>query len=105
MSSGTLWSVDLDALQFTAGNGGNCLVHRRAFRAMLRKPPVMEDCIAFYEVNQATFQTAATEKIAEHCVGGGQNFHLNSRQIRRVLAMTELAEILHDQTFDGQLGA
>ncbi|TAU13000.1 hypothetical protein ELI13_37825 [Rhizobium ruizarguesonis] len=105
MNSSPLWSADLDALRFTAGNGGNCLVHRRAFRAVLRKSPLMEDCIAFYEVNQATFQAAATKKIEEHCIGDGQNFHLNSRQIRRGLAMTGLAEILHDQTLDGQLGA
>ncbi|ACS60010.1 hypothetical protein Rleg_6985 (plasmid) [Rhizobium leguminosarum bv. trifolii WSM1325] len=105
MSSGTFWNADLDALQFTACNGGNCLVHRRAFRAVLRKSPLMEDCIAFYAVNQATLQAAATEKIEEHRIGDGQSFHLNSRQIRRWLVMTRLAEILHDQTLDGQLGA
>ncbi|WP_245503944.1 hypothetical protein [Rhizobium laguerreae] len=85
MSNDMIWRDDLDALQFAAGNGGNCIVHRRAFRAMLFKPPVQQDCVEFYEQNDVAFEAAAKAKIDNGDVHEGCNFHLNSRQVRRSL--------------------
>ncbi|UWU19153.1 hypothetical protein [Rhizobium sullae] len=97
MSNGMIWREDLDALQFAAENGGNCIVHRRAFRAMLRNPPMQHDCIEFYEQNAAAFEAAAKAKIDNGDVHEASNFHLNSRQIRNSLTVLGLAAILHDQ--------
>ncbi|XKM37714.1 hypothetical protein A4U53_000335 (plasmid) [Rhizobium ruizarguesonis] len=74
-----IWRDDLDALQFAAGNGGNCIVHRLAFRVM------RHDCIEFYEQNSVAFEAAAKAKIDNGDVHEGCNFHLNSRQIRNIL--------------------
>ncbi|SNB62247.1 hypothetical protein SAMN07250955_10374 [Arboricoccus pini] len=79
------WRDDLDALQFVAKNHGNCLVHRRAFRALLQKPPLQRDCEAFFQEHREAFEAAASAKIDAKTIADGVNFHLNSRQIRASL--------------------
>lgn len=100
-----IWRDDLDALQFAAENGGNCIVHRRAFRAMLRKPPMQHNCIEFYEQHGAAFETAAKAKINNGGVPEGSNFHLNSRQIRNSLTRWDwqrscMTNLVNDKTGD-----
>lgn len=81
-----IWRNDLDALQFPAENGVSCFVHRRAFRAIIRKVPSPQDCLDFYERNNSAFEAAATVKLRSGAVADQQNFHLTSRQIRRSVA-------------------
>lgn len=81
------WRDDIDALQFPAGEGRLCMVHRLAFRALtgLRRP-TRADCISFFEVHNAAFTEAAKQKIARAGGHGAGNFHLTSRDLQGNLA-------------------
>lgn len=84
-SAPAIWREDLDAMQFAAGNGGNCLVHRLAFRALHQSAVDQRSCIEFFDLHQGAFKMAAEDRIEAGALLEGRNFHLNSRQIRRCL--------------------
>lgn len=92
--AGTLWRDDLDALEFAVpGHGGVCLVHRRAFRALVggsaaRDTPAAPDrdtCLALFDRETLAFCAAAQAKILRQSIPQGKNLHLNSRDIRRAM--------------------
>lgn len=92
--AGTLWRDDLDALEFAVpGHGGVCLVHRRAFRALVGgsaaretpATPARDICLALFDRETLAFHAAAQAKILRQSIPKGRNLHLNSRDIRRAM--------------------
>jgi hypothetical protein len=61
------------------------MVHRRAFRTLLRSDPSPQDCEDFFRANEDAFRAAATAKILLAKVAPVTNFHLTSRDIARHL--------------------
>ena len=81
-----IWRDDIDALAFQpADHAGLCMVHRRAFRTLLRATPSPQQCVAFFKANQAAFQAAARAKVLRAGVADAENFHLTSRDVSRQL--------------------
>ncbi|WP_392713988.1 hypothetical protein U8Q05_30050 (plasmid) [Rhizobium ruizarguesonis] len=80
------WRADIDALQFAAGNGGQCFIHRLALRRLLGPRPSPEECLTFARQNAAALLAAARRKIEASETPAQRNFHLNSRQVRRGLS-------------------
>ena len=80
----TTWRHDIDALAFEPdGHDGLCMVHRRAFRTLLRLSPEPGDCEVFFRTHERAFRTAASAKIHRADVARGVNFHLTSRDVAR----------------------
>jgi hypothetical protein len=80
------WRNDIDALAFRlADHQGLCMVHRRAFRTLLRAIPSPQQCIDFYFNHQDAFEAAAHAKMLRENVADIANFHLTSRDIARQL--------------------
>jgi hypothetical protein len=78
------WRADIEALAFEPDDhGGFCMVHRLAFRTLLRFSPEPEDCEAFFRVHERAFHAAAKAKIVQKLVAHGVNFHLTSRDVSR----------------------
>jgi len=78
------WRADIEALAFRPdGHGGFCMVHRLAFRTLLRFHPEPGECAAFFRANEGAFQAAARAKIDRDKVAPGINFHLDSRDVSR----------------------
>src|SRR4030088_2797437 len=47
-----IWRDDIDALAFQpADHAGLCMVHRRAFRTLLRTVPSPQGCVDFYHTH------------------------------------------------------
>ncbi|CAO3362629.1 hypothetical protein [Azospirillum palustre] len=84
---GLSWRTDIDALVFRpAGHDGRCAVHRLAFRALLdQREPMPEDCLAFAAAHRASFEAAASDKIAQRGYGAAASLHLTSRDVARFL--------------------
>ena len=61
------------------------MVHRRAFRALLRTTPSPQQCIEFFNAHREAFQAAACAKRQRVNVAGTTNFHLTSRDVIRQL--------------------
>ena len=81
-----LWRNDIDALAFQPGeHSGLCMVHRRAFRTLLRAMPTPQECIEFFDAHQKAFQAAARAKLQRVNVSETANFHLTSRDVARQL--------------------
>jgi hypothetical protein len=80
------WRPDLDALQFHAGNGSLCVVHRLAFRVLLGKVPKPAECLEYVRANPAVFAAAARRRLDAERETGRRSFHLNSRHIRRSIS-------------------
>ena len=81
-----IWRDDIDALEFQPSDrAGRCMVHRRAFRTLLRAPPSPQQCVDFFHTNQAAFQAAARAKTLRTGIADDQNFHLTSRDVSRQL--------------------
>ena len=81
-----IWLDNIDALAFQPGaHSGLCMVHRRAFRTLLRAPPSPQQCVEFFNGHQAAFQAAALAKLQRVGVSETANFHLTSRDISRQL--------------------
>jgi hypothetical protein len=80
------WRDDLDALAFRPdGHQGVCMVHRRAFRTLMRAMPSPQQCEDFFLIHQDAFQAAARAKMLRARVAAGANFHLTSRDVSRQL--------------------
>jgi cobalt transporter subunit CbtB len=63
LSKAPTWRDDIDALSFRpTGHRGLCMVHRHAFRTLLRTAPSPQDCIDFYRAHRDVLQAAATLK-------------------------------------------
>jgi hypothetical protein len=78
------WRGDIDALAFEPdGHRGFCMVHRLAFRTLLRFAPEPADCEAFFRVHEGAFRAAAAVKIVRENVAAGINFHITSRDVIR----------------------
>jgi hypothetical protein len=78
------WRTDIDSLAFRPdGHGGVCMVHRRAFRTLLKRAPTPEDCVAFFRAHEAGFQAAARAKILRANLEQAANLHLTSRDVAR----------------------
>src|SRR5262245_12001077 len=77
------WRPDIDALQFAAGPGHACMMHRLAFRRFLGRNPSPSDCLAYFSAHAAAFNAAATAKMIRESLTPGRSFHLNSRDIAR----------------------
>jgi hypothetical protein len=78
------WRDDIEALAFDPDqHGGFCMVHRLAFRTLLRFSPQPADCEAFFRAHERAFRAAALAKIVQEKVGHGVNFHLTSRDVSR----------------------
>jgi hypothetical protein len=76
------WRDDIEALAFEPdGHSGFCMVHRLAFRTLLRFSPEPEDCEAFFRIHERAFHAAAKAKIVQKRVAQGVNFHLTSRDV------------------------
>jgi hypothetical protein len=82
------WRDDIDALAFEPNDHrGICMVHRRAFRTLLRFWPQPSDCEAFFRVHERAFRAAASAKIVGENVAHGVNFHLTSRDVARQIGI------------------
>jgi hypothetical protein len=81
-----IWRDDIDALAFQpADHEGLCMVHRCAFRTLLRAVPSPRQCVDFYQSHQDAFQAAARAKVVRAGVAETANFHLTSRDVTRQL--------------------
>jgi hypothetical protein len=81
-----IWLDDIDALAFQPRqHSGLCMVHRRAFRTLLRATPSPQDCVEFFNAHQEAFQAAARTKLQRVSVSERANFHLTSRDVSRQL--------------------
>jgi hypothetical protein len=81
-----IWRDDIDALAFQPReHAGLCMVHRRAFRTLLRAMPSPQDCVEFFNTHREAFQAAARAKLQRVNVSETANFHLTSRDVTRQL--------------------
>ena len=86
LSKTPIWRDDIDALAFQPrGHAGLCMVHRRAFRTLLRAAPSPQQCVDYYLGHEAAFQAAARAKLLRAAVAETANFHLTSRDVVRQL--------------------
>jgi hypothetical protein len=81
-----IWRNDIDALAFQPREHiGLCMVHRRAFRTLLRAMPSPRQCVEFFSAREEAFQAAARAKLLRIQVATTANFHLTSRDVARQL--------------------
>src|SRR4051794_16787288 len=81
------WRSDIDALSFQPpGHEGRCMVHRLAFRSLIGSEPTPGRCLDYFAEHREGFLGAAAAKIALRGIETASNFHLTSRDIRRVLS-------------------
>jgi hypothetical protein len=86
MTDSPSWRDDVEALAFRPdGHLGLCMVHRHAFRTLLRAMPSPEQCADFFGAHELAFQAAAREKVLRASVAMDANFHLTSRDLSRAL--------------------
>ena len=85
-STSPIWRDDIDALAFQPeAHDGFCMVHRRAFRTLLRATPSPQQCVEYFNAHRATFEAAARTKLLRTRVAATANFHLTSRDVSRQL--------------------
>ena len=81
-----IWRDDIDALAFQPeAHAGLCMVHRRAFRTLLRTMPSPRQCVEFFNAHHEAFEAAARAKLKRTDVATSANFHLTSRDVVRQL--------------------
>jgi hypothetical protein len=86
------WRSDVDALSFRPeGHDGACMVHRHAFRTLLKHMPTPEECAAFFHAQATAFHFAARGKIAHARLAPDANLHLTSRDLARAMAKLAVA--------------
>jgi len=80
------WRDDIDALAFQpAEHIGLCMVHRLAFRTLLRASPTPRECVEFFNAHRQAFLAAARAKLLRTTPPSTANFHLTSRDVARQL--------------------
>ncbi len=86
------WRSDVDALAFRPeGHDGVCMVHRHAFRTLLKRMPEPEDCAAFFRAQETAFHFAARGKIAHARLAPDANLHLTRRDLARTMEKLAVA--------------
>jgi hypothetical protein len=86
VSGDAVWREDIDSLAFIPGwHAGQCVVHRLAFRALIGPAPTPGDCLTFFLGHRAVFDAAARAKAELKGMPLDANFHLTSRDLKRVL--------------------
>lgn len=84
------WRDDIDALAFQPeGHRGMCVVHRLAFRTLMRVVPTADGCIAYFSTHEGAFHASAQAKISRRGLEPGTNFHLTSRDLARALTVAK----------------
>jgi hypothetical protein len=84
------WRHDIDALAFQPeGHRGTCVVHRLAFRTLMRVVPAPETCLAYFTEHEGAFRASAQAKISRKRLQPGANFHLTSRDLARALTVAK----------------
>ena len=87
---GAEWRHDIDALAFQPdGHGIACMVHRLAFRTLMRLVPTPDACLAYFIAHEAAFRASAQAKIARRGISPGTSFHLTSRDLTRALTIAK----------------
>ena len=87
------WRAALDALIFPVeAHAASCVVHRLAFRALLRFEPTPADCLRYFSECEHAFSVAAKAKITQRNIAAGTNLHLTSRDIARNLTQLSVNE-------------
>jgi hypothetical protein len=61
------------------------MVHRRAFRTLLRITPSPRECVEFFNAHHQAFEAAARAKLLRTKLATTANFHLTSRDVSRQL--------------------
>ena len=88
LNGGVSWRSDIDALSFPIeAHAASCVVHRRAFRTLLRSEPTPDDCLRYFARLEHAFRSAANAKIAQKNIPFGMNLHLTSRDVARKLVL------------------
>src|SRR5688500_7350935 len=86
LGGGAIWRDEIDSLAFrTRGHTGHCVVHRLAFRTLVGAPAPPESCRTFFREHREAFEDAARAKVAAKNLPVDTNFHLTSRDLRRIL--------------------
>ena len=86
MGESAVWREDIDSLAFIPGwHAGQCVVHRLAFRVLVGPSPTPGTCMTFFLDHRSIFDEAARAKAALKRLPLDANFHLTSRDLRRVL--------------------
>ena len=86
----TKWCHDIDALAFQPqGHRGICVVHRLAFRTLMRLVPTPDACITYFTAHEGAFRASAQAKIGRRRLPPGANFHLTSRDLARALTVAK----------------
>ncbi|MGO3928176.1 hypothetical protein NP284_07670 [Rhodopseudomonas pseudopalustris] len=87
-----VWREDVEALAFRfGGRDGFCVVHRHAFRTLLRRLPSEKDCSEFFIGHRETFEAAACAKVLRAKITDFDNFHITSRDVLRQMRKSGLA--------------
>lgn len=78
------WRADIDSLSFQPqAHTGQCVTHRRAFRALLGIEPEPKDCLTCFSAHRDAFERAAAAKIGRASLAEDAHFHLTSRDLVR----------------------
>jgi len=86
LTTKAVWRPDVDALSFPVeAHAASCVVHRRAFRTLLRFEATPDDCLRYFGDHEAAFRSAAMAKIVQKNLPAGTNLHVTSRDIARKL--------------------
>jgi hypothetical protein len=84
------WRHDIDALAFRPeGHDGSCVVHRLAFRTLMRLAPTPDACIAYFAAHETSFRASAQAKISRRSLQPGASFHLTSRDLACALRVAK----------------
>ena len=84
------WRHDVDALAFEPeGHDGACMVHRLAFRSLMRLVPSPEACLAYFTAHEDAFHASARAKISRKALRPDATFHLTSRDLARALTVAK----------------
>ena len=84
------WRHDIDALAFRPDDhDGTCMVHRLAFRTLMRVVPTPDACIGYFSAHEASFRASAQAKISRRGLQPTANFHLTSRDLARALTVAK----------------
>lgn len=87
-----IWHSDIDVQVFEADDQhGLCMVHRQAFRTLLRSVPAPDACLIYFKAHEGAFRAAAVAKFSRKKLAPGVNFHLTSRDVARELTKIAVA--------------
>lgn len=87
-----IWREDIEALAFRPdGHDGFCMVHRHAFRTLLRRSPSERECAEFFLGHREIFEAAARAKVLRAKIAESDNFHITSRDVLRRMRKSGLA--------------